>query len=735
MSLKNVLRIALVLTATGANAGTVIWTGAAGVRDDGTYAWCDPLNWDGGVLPGEGDVAQIQNVDGAPDPMRISLDGGTQTIGQLRYQGKGGVPKAFVENGTLRLAQGHVTGIMDGTYGIKANLEQLVDGNWRNTDSWGKNLHFFGGIRGEGAIVFDGNQNNNARFEGATVSVPKITFRANSLEMLAHTWLLGTTVEVNGGFADGNFNGTSLRINLSGDADLSAEDALVFREEASLAFAGSGGAFTYTRPNVAVDQRFALALNGGRCNVTITGGTAAGNYLTVTNFSRVGGTYMAVNGSGLRFPTLENGASGYLGAWIWNNFALPMKVDAEGALSAASDTEFTAFPADGGSPYALLRTTAENDYFLEKDTAFFWLWDTYGEDKAFHLGNHTLDAYGPLMFRWVGGAKTFDADEDGKMVFHGDDIVVSAAGNGHVEFNAPIAWDSTSSTLSYPNLVLLNGSTKSDDGVVFGGRDDIGHYGNINSALNRHRLVFAGPSNRSIHGEMQDALQIEQRGSGTLTFEETSSLATRSFSLTVTQGKVVMKSPKISVAPTVSANGVFELAEGLSVTQTPKISDGGVFQGFGTSSWGVRDGRFGAGGVIAPGNETRAGTLTMGGFKPEGNFTLVCRLDSESSGQIKVTKGNKMTLPQTGSVTGTIRVDDLTAGVRRIHRSDEFVVVDYSLGSVENADKQTVNWQVETATPKFLDVSEAVVSLDKTKKQLIVSGVKSKNRALMIIVR
>ena len=79
-----------------------------------------------------------------------------------------------------------------------------------------------------------------------------------------------------------------------------------------------------------------------------------------------------------------------------------------------------------------------------------------------------------------------------------------------------------------------------------------------------------------------------------------------------------MKSANIAVAATIMTNGVFELAEGMSVTTTPKILNGGVYQGFGTTAHGVRDGRFLAGGVIAPGNETKAGTLTMGGMKPEG---------------------------------------------------------------------------------------------------------------------
>lgn len=738
MSFKRLLGVACVMTAAGAGAATVVWTGAAGVREDGTYAWLDPNNW-GGTLPGESDVAQIQNVEGAPDPMRISLDGETQTIGQLKYQGTGGsdLVKAFVENGRLRLAQGHVYGgNMDG-YGVKADLEQLVEGNWQNVNNYGRTLRFLGKIEGEGTIVFDGNVNHNTRLEGASVSVHKIIQRSNTLRILPRTKFWGTTVEVNGGYADGNYNGTSVLINLKDDETLSAEDALVFHDEASLVFAGSGGGLTYQRPIVAVDQRFSLALEGGRCAITINSGTTEENYLTVTNFSRMAGTYMRVDGSGLRMPSLANGESGYLGPWIWNQDRCPMKVvDAEGTQSAASyDRDFTVgFPVDGGSPLALVRLMNDKDCSLASETSFFWLWESSGDDKTIHLGDHTLHVYGPIMFRWGGGQKKFEADGEGKIVFHGDDIIVAAAGGGSVEFRAPIAWDAESSTLPYPNLVLVNGHTQAGDGVIFSGRDEIGRYGNINSSLNAHQLVFDGPSDRSIHGKLQDALRIEQRGSGTLTFEETCSFETRSFGLKVSGGKVVMKYAGFDAMPTVVSNGVFELAEGLSIRPTPQISEGGVFQGFGTCSWGVRDGRFLAGGVIAPGNEERVGTLTMGGLKPEGDFTLVCRVAQESNGMIAVSQNNKLTMP-TAEVTGTIRVDDLTAGERRIRPTDEFTIIDYSRGGVDNAATHGVTWCVQTATPKFLDVSAAFVTLDTANKRLLVSGIKSLGRGFKIVVR
>lgn len=713
-------------------AANISWTGGAGAREDGTYSWADPANW-GGTLPGEADVALIQNVDKAPDPMLISLDGETVTVGSLKHVS---TPKAILTNGCIRLAQGQVFGNST-DYGIYTDIEQLVDGKWYNDDSYGKCIALYGNLSGPGIVTSDGNQNRNLRLIGSRVSIPKIIQRSSSLDARDGTQFFGTQIEINGGFADGNYNGTKVIIRLNENGDLTEEEALVFHDGASVVFTGAGGTLTYYRPIPTVDQRLSMALKGGKADVYISGGTATGNFLTVTNLTREVGTMLYVNGSGFRLPGVANDeTTGYVGPWLWDKNYLPMSVtDADGTLVAATESSLQAFPANGGSPAALMRTTADAEYTLEQNTSLFWLWDTYGEGKTFHLGDYNLDVYGPLAFRYGGGkTKLFETSGTGKMIFHGDEIIIMTGGDQRIELAVPIAWDASSSLEPYPSLMLNLGSKTSGDGVVLSGRDEIGHYRNINSSMMARKLIFDGPSDRHIHGAIQDTLHIEQRGEGTLTFEPTSSLQTRSFSLMATNGKILMKSANIAVAATIMTNGVFELAEGMSVTTTPKILNGGIYQGFGTSSVGVRDGRFLAGGVIAPGNEKKAGTLTMGGMKPEGDFTLVCRVDAETNGTIAFTKNSKLTLLKT-AMTGTIRVDDLTAKSRRIRPEEEFVVIDFKNGSVENPTTHGVTWQVTTGTPEHLDVSAAVVTLDTKNKCLKVSGIKSLYNGTLMVFR
>ena len=721
------------MAAMAVSAADVKWVGAAGVRADGTYSWHDPDNWDTGTLPGEADNAFIQDVSGAPDPMLISLDGETVTVAQLRYSK---APKAIVQNGKVRLTKGQLRGDMNG-YGVTVDIEQVADGEWYNDDNWSKRIVIFGDISGDGVITSSGNVNRNIDITGSKISVPQIIHRSNGLNLKSGTRLYGTEIVVNGGFADGNYNGTSVNLQLNEDPDLSAEDAVAFNDDASLSFMGSGGAFNYTRPVASpVDQRLSLALNGGKASLKISGGTADGNYLTVTNFSRVAGTYLSVDGTAaLRLPALTNEDSGYIGSWIWGPSLLPLSVDEDGTLTQVSDKSFeVGFPTGGGNASALMRTGSDAEYTLSQDSSVFWLWDNYSETRTFHLGQHVLNVHGALMFRQGGKVKTIDAEGEGRIVFHGDQIVVNAAGGGTVDIKATVDWNPQSSSRPYPDLILVGGSKNGGDGVVLSGRDNIGDYGVINGALLARKLVFDGESDRRIHGTIHDALQIEQRGCGTLTFEPTSGLLTRKFGMSATDGKIVMKSSKIGVTVSVSGKGVYELAEGVTMTQTPKIQNGGTYQGFGVTTNGVRDGRFLAGGVIAPGNETKAGTLTMGGMKPEGDFTLVCRIDEETNGKIAFGQNGKLTL-LTDAMTGTIRVDDLTSCARKVRLTDEFVVVDFSKGSVENATKHGVTWQVTTGTPKCLDVSAATVTLDTSAKCLKVSGIKTMNKGLSVIMR
>lgn len=196
------------LAAMVASAANVKWTGAAGAREDGTYEWSNPENWDTKALPGEGDVAYIQNVTGAPDPMLIDLDGTTVTIAHLKYQSN---PKAIVQNGKIRLANGRIEGNMSG-YGVTADIEQLVDGRWQNDDSWGNFIAIGGDISGDGVITSSGNQNNSLNLVGSQVSVPKIIQQSSGLNVKPGTKFFGTEIVVNGGFADGNYNGTSLNL-------------------------------------------------------------------------------------------------------------------------------------------------------------------------------------------------------------------------------------------------------------------------------------------------------------------------------------------------------------------------------------------------------------------------------------------------------------------------------------------------------------------------------------------
>lgn len=737
MLMKKSLVGAVVILGFGlvASADNVTFTGAAGVAEDGTYKWADGRNWSTTALPGENDTVYIKNDVGA-DPLKIDLGGETYTIRELRYQS---TPKAILTNGKLRLVTGGLFGNMN-DYGVYCDIEILQDGRWANDDSWGQSAVFGGTVSGDYTITASGNQNNSLMLDGAQVYVPALLHSDAGLNIRPGTHFFGTALTEAGGFADGNYNGTNLRLQLNqGDQELSAEDYQVFRDGASVTYTDSGAALEYYPPtSVAVDQRLAFALEHGRCNIQFGSPKVAGSYLTFTNFTRNAGSLMSyshdsLSGAtygtdyGFRIDGLVNNEAGVIGGWAYQGGQLLRVIDDKGTVEVVPQNDYLQIQdvvASGGSPTALaINWVAACDF--TQDVSVYSIWDTSGGDKAYNLGDYHLDVYGALHFNWGGGNKVFSSSDVGGVVFHGDDIILQASGWGRMEFACPVSWVGNPGGVAYPNICIINGK---QDGYIFSGEDRILDYGDINASLYNNWLVFDGSADRTIHGDLYDVVKIEQRGTGSLTFKGASHC--RSIGLSVTGGKMVFDTDGIGVSVTVT-NGVFELAEGHSMTQTPKLWKDGVYQGFGTTSWGLRDGRWQVGGVLAPGNEERVGTLTMGGAKPEGDFSILCRIGLEDNGKTVITQNNKLTLPPSGSV-GTIRVADLTKRARRIRETDEFVLVDYTKGSLENSSNEIV-WTFSSDTPKDISVDNASV-LFKDKK-LVLTGLKSMARGLVIYCR
>lgn len=722
----------ILLAAMAVSAANVKWTGAAGVREDGTYEWSNPENWDVKALPGEADVAWIQAVAGAPDPMLIDLDGATVTIAHLKYQS---TPKAIVQHGKIRLANGRLEGNMSG-YGVTADIEQLVDGQWYNDDSWGQRAQVSGRVSGSGTIIVNGNQNRNLHFFDAEVSVPKIQVSSMSTTANAGTRFYGTQILIQGGFISGS-NGTSFTIPNQSGVDESHYGS--FRADASLAFAGAGGAFSYTYAPIAVEEKLALALNGGRAAIYLSGATVPNSYVTVTNFTRSAGSYLrlqqtlgsavplqAENGQGMRIVDAANNPAGVLGVWAYDNNNYLLKVvDSAGTLGPGSLTDYaTTFPTDGGDPWKLVRQTRDEALASDLDL-YHWI-DTSSGPRNTELGDHELTVYGGISYtQW--GEKQIVATGSGKLRFANEDLFIYGAGSGSLDIAAPISWTRPAgSIVQYPSLVLP--STKAS-GLILSGKDEIRDYGNLNMGLSG-LLVLEGDSDRVFHGELQDCVTVEQRGSGSVSFN--GPYNGRSLTLRATGGRVIINNSTVSTSATVTNGASYVIGKDVSVSRAPVIWDDSYLEGFGEVATGLGTNQIKSDAGFAPGDLTEAGRLTIRGFAPTGDISLRCRFDATGNGELK-TSGT-VSLP-TGGMKMTVRLVDLTEGKRAFSKSETFTLFDYSTANkLERVDTNHITFDLVNESPKRLDISNATVTLDTASKKILLSGVKSR-RGIVIVVK
>ena len=708
------------------------WTGAAGPRADGLFDWNTADNWKLGV-PDATHNAVFKTVSGF-DPAVVDVgEGVTVDVGALQWSGSA---KVVLTNGTIRLSGGNVLGNMSPSYGIKSNLELLADGVWYNDESWGMRVQVYGAVSGVGSITVSGNQNRNVHFFDSEVSVPQVQVSSMSVVANAGTRFRGTKILVKGGFTSGA-NGTTFSVPNQAGVEESHYGA--FREEASIEFAGAGGGVSYTYAPVSVEEKLSLSLNGGRAFLSVSGATVPNSYFTVTNFTRAAGTYFrlqqtvgsavplqAEDGQGVRIVGAQNNPAGVLGVWAYdnNNYLLRVK-DASGTLYSDGVTGYvTAFPTDGGDTWKLVRQT--KDETLASNLSLYHWMDTSTGPRTTELGDYNLSVYGGITYsNW--GDKTISASGTGKLVFAGEDIFIYSSGSGILEIVAPITWAKPAgSGVQYPSLVLP--STKSS-GVILSGKDEIRDYGNLNMGLSG-LLVLEGDADREFHGELQDCVTVEQRGSGSVTFS--GSRNGRSLTLRALGGKVIVTSSDVNPSVVVTNGASYVLGKGVSVDRAPTIWDNSYLEGFGEIVAGLGVNQIKADAGFAPGDDTESGCLTFHGFSPAGDISLRCRFDETGNGLLK-TSGT-VAFPTSG-MRMTVRLVDLTSGARCIRPDETFTLLDYSTSSKrERVDMDHISFDIVNESPKYLDVGAAQVTLDTKAKKIFLTGIKTR-RGLMLLVR
>ena len=713
-------------------AATITWSGGGG---DGL--WTTAANWTGGKVPGETDTPSFSTT-GLPANNVVRLNG-NQTVQSVAYNN--GSPVQIQGDGqySLTLLAGTLSGNMPqnppGTNsGLYCNIVQAGNGTWRNADSYGQMIFVNGNVSGTGEVYCAGNQNNSVRLAGGVFSAAGLYVRAAGVQTYSGAFFSNTTVYIEGSYADSNFSGTSL--NLGSDLNYVRR---YFDDSAVLATSKSGGGFVYNAPtNQAVNDVIPVFQHrSGRLVFNLVN-NGFESFLSITNFTRSPGSFASFKytkntptfpvgtGQGIRLPNATNNSAGILGPWAFSDQYFVRLDGDQRTIKALVAADYLAFPTSGGNPTNIYRSTVATTTLAASQSIYSCMVDKSG-DTLIDLGPHDLTLTGGAIV-WVQGGNDRVVSTGGRLIFASDEIVLYATSTGECRISAPIVWQKPlGSQAVYPNLILPNGVKT--DGIVLDGQDFIGDYGSLAGEGKGKYLVFDGTSNREIHGALSDTIYIEQRGSGTLTLSGPDNR--RSRGTRVTGGRLILKNDVCAI-PALVTNAVLEVAEGITLTGAPVIEYSGTFQGFANVAATVTANALKVGATLAPGNETKAGTIT---FKADtttaGSFSQLCRIDTVTNGMVAIT-GGKFTFPPVGSVM-TLRISDLTAGKRHISPNDVFTVLNW------NGTSSTVNqangllFEVVNDSPKYLDTSKVVVSLNTTAKTVTFTGLKQISGTILIL--
>ena len=709
-------------------AADVTWTGTAEDQQ-----WGSESNWSTGSLPGEKDTAKIL--------VNTSVFmGADRTVGKLNLSGMGdstffNVDGVNAETGgkyTLTLAQGNIDGGKKAI--VNANIYLPVNGAFTCDNGYGSKVTIVGDVSGPGELTLGGGQNRNAEISGGgTVSVPSVYCSLGGVTFDCS--FVGTKLTLANAWSDGNGNRTNMRIN----------ELTTFDEDCEFWTDACGGVFNVYNSNVIDIER---TLNIPILNHT-SGKLSFGSYFYGgTNivkfgaFTRRTGTMVTVGNNksgsvavdpgvncGFVFKGESNNAAGIWGPWAVNNYMF-LKFNENGALVQTDiNKDYTAFPAGGVGCDAntKYKYTTENQTLTTDATVYSFL-HYNGKDDDFQLGEYDLRMKGGAFIYQGNGVKTVSST-GGKLVFEGPDIILGTSGNNPLVINAPIAWDgSTSPEGMRPSLICSQLGMP----IVLAGEDQVGVYSNMLAECGKstYYIDFAGSSDRTIRGEIAGRFNIWKTGTGKLVFDGVN--MRRSGGLYLSAGKTYMMtntSPGVSIV----SNGA-EVVIGPDATWSGcTLGEDGILDGYGTYNAGYT---VATGGIVGGGETDATGVLSFNGdFKLSAEAGFLCALDGETNSCVKLI-GNKrkFTLP-TEATELTLKVAWAGAAdsVKVANRSFKFFDWGTSSNSSTVNPSTSITWKIENLTPKKIDTSEAVVTIDTTSKCIVLSGVKQ-NCGLEIII-
>ena len=708
--------VLLGVAAIRVQAKDVVWSG-----DAGDLNWSTTNNWTGGILPGEADRARF---DGGKIANQTVTLGTNQTIGSLVLAG--GVGNFTIEGSnqwSLTLKNGNIDNGGNGscTTILKCQVILGTNGTWNMPEQYGNRITIAGELSDNGmgyGFTTGGGNNQSFGLTGTNNALGNIVIRDGGLVMSGEAGVFKQgTLALNDGVGEYN-NTTTLTLN----NDILNTNR--FGVNTTVQSIGNGGNvycvgdFTFTQSI----GRFSL--QAGKLHLSNWNGKPTLKFL---GWERKPGTALTTSSLGSSiFVTIDGENANTNG--LWKPWASDVgfdpkfiKVNAAGQLSTLVSADYATLLASGNSPTSigqmkdttLTLTSNENVWALR-------FYPTTSGSQTLDLGTKDLTiGSGSMLF--YNGETTINSS-GGCLRFGSNEIFVNGnvngAGSKTIAIHAPIATNGG----SISNYIVA--ANLGYDKLLFDGEDRIGTYAGICGIAGNRSIELGGASDRTITGLLNGKFSLIKSGTGTLTCTGSD---VRSYgSIIVNGGRLVIGAFGALGSATVNAGGRLETASGVIGNGNNTINTNGTLGGHGTfANNGLV---LNAGCRFAPGTPTSIGVLTLGyNITLPTGAGLDVKLGVGTNDLLKI--NGSLTLPANGQPL-EVSVTDLS-GRTENPRGRTYAIAKWT----GNNPSTSPTWTVRSASPKVLDVSNAIVTLDTSAKQILLSGLTSVSHGLVVVIR
>ena len=721
MKKQSILVIVAATFATGLYAADFTWNGSAGDN-----LWSNPNNWDRASIPGNGDRAKFTTdatvlVESAISVGSINVSDGKSPL----FQG----------SGSLTIVNGSVTGGKGTRFTVPVIFPEGVNANASSANQYGSTIIFDGGLSGGASVTSGGNVNYGLKLTNAPVTVPAVTVNCSSF---LQTSFSGQTLTLTDTWADANGNSPNIKF-LPGVTVGNQTEVVTGIGVPTIYFTNEGATnavyFSIPALRIGAGGRPTLSCEfHSRTNLVTVGSFVRepGSLVRISN-NKKSGTFTPGENAGFIIPGMPADAQGLCPPWAYDD-SFRLRKLANNSFAPLTVNDYTAVGGELAldNPSGLYRLN-QADNVLTADSEIDSLLFVQGNNSTtqkLDLASHNLVVNSGSVASRDWASKALVSSGGGRLVFGMDALVLNLTYEvSYLELSAPIAWQKPAgSEVQYPDLLIpVYGGAE----FVISGEDQVGDWGGFfaeGRGKGNSWLIFDGPSDRTFHGPVGGRFWMYKRGPSTLTFAGPD--RTRGRDIRVEEGMVVIAHNDAPTINLVTNGAIVRVTENVNWTKTAVVRNGGILEGYGTLTSTFGQNQLFDGCILRGGTATDPATLSFGGqvVLPT-DVVLDVGFSGNAHGQISV--AGKQTFKKDVDTVIKVRVSDVD-GTANVKRSDVYTVYSWS-GSTENYNASRISVELENATPRRLDTTHAVVTLNSSTKTITITGLRPRRGTVISV--